>query len=203
MDAALIRDHLTALAAQDSDVARGLGQVGFPPPRTRPHGLPALLGIVVAQQISKEAAASILARLETAAPGLEPDLVIALGTEGLRACGLSRPKVGYVLGVAEAIRTGMVHPARWPGMDDDAVIAEITSLKGFGRWSAEIYCLFALGRPDIFPADDLALVEALRRLKGMAERPKSVEARRMLQAWSPWRSAGSLFLWHYYRGAPA
>lgn len=203
MDDTLIRDHLTALGERDQDVARGVALVGFPPPRTRPHGLPALVGIVVAQQISKEAAASILARLEAAAPGLDPDRVIALGPEGLRACGLSRPKVAYVLGVAEAIRAGTVHPAHWPEMDDEAVIAEITSLKGFGRWSAEIYCLFALGRTDIFPADDLALIEALRRLKGLAERPKPAEARRMLEAWSPWRSAGSLFLWHYYRGAPA
>lgn len=203
MDAERIREHLTALAARDPDVARAIEHIGYPPPRTRPHGLPALVGIVVAQQISKEAAAAILARLEAAAPGLEPDLVIDLGPEGLRACGLSRPKVAYVLGVAEAIRSGAIHPDRWPDMEDEAVIAEITSLKGFGRWSAEIYCLFALGRTDIFPADDLALIEALRRLKRLDERPRPKQARAMLEAWSPWRSAGSLFLWHYYRGAPA
>ena len=87
-------------------------------------------------------------------------------------------------------------------MTDDEVIETLVGLKGIGRWSAEIYMLFSLGRSDIFPADDLAIQEALRRLKMLDERPKPVEARELVEHWSPWRGVGALFLWHYYKGAP-
>jgi DNA-3-methyladenine glycosylase II len=88
-------------------------------------------------------------------------------------------------------------------MDDATAIQAITALRGFGRWSAEIYLMFSLKRADIFPADDLALRVALGRLKGLEQRPTPGQARALVEHWAPWRSVGALFLWHYYRGAPA
>jgi DNA-3-methyladenine glycosylase II len=87
-------------------------------------------------------------------------------------------------------------------MDDAQAIRSITALRGFGDWSAEIYLMFSLQRSDIFPANDLALQIALQRLKGLEQRPDEKQTRSLIEHWSPWRSAGSLFLWHYYRGAP-
>ena len=89
-----------------------------------------------------------------------------------------------------------------PVLEDQEAIKTITALRGFGVWSAEIYLMFSLQRRDIFPANDLALQVALQRLKGLDNRPKEKQVRELIRHWSPWRSAGSLFLWHYYRGAP-
>jgi len=88
-------------------------------------------------------------------------------------------------------------------MTDTEAINAITALRGFGHWSAEIYLMFSLKRQDVFPADDLALQVALGRLKSLSEKPTPKQARDLVAHWTPWRSVGSLFLWHYYQGAPA
>lgn len=202
-DQASLDRALDALAAMDPDVAAGLARVGYPAPRVKAHGFKPLIDAVVSQQISKEAAAAINARVAALMPdGVTPDALLALEAGRLRAAGLSLRKVDYCRGVAEAVRDGRLPLADLPAMEDDAVIAAISALRGFGRWSAEVYAMFALHRPDIFPADDMALQEGLRRLKGLPHRPKGREARELVAPWSPYRSAGSVFLWHYYRGAP-
>jgi DNA-3-methyladenine glycosylase II len=111
-------------------------------------------------------------------------------------------KVEYAQGLAQAILDGDFVPADLEAKENDEVTKAITALRGFGVWSAEIYLMFSLQRNDIFPADDLALQVALQRLKGLAQRPTPGQARSLIEHWSPRRSAGSLFLWHYYRGAP-
>jgi DNA-3-methyladenine glycosylase II len=120
----------------------------------------------------------------------------------LRGAGLSARKVEYVEGLARAIVDNSFEPSRLAEMGDQAAIESITSLRGFGTWSAEIYLMFSLQRVDIFPAGDLALRVALQKLKGFENRLNDREAREIVEAWSPYRSAASLFLWHYYRGAP-
>jgi DNA-3-methyladenine glycosylase II len=167
------------------------------------HGFAPLIDAIVSQQISKEAAAAINARVAALMPaGVTPEAVLGLSPEDLRGAGLSVRKVEYCQGVAEAVRAGDLPLDDLPAMPDEAVIQAISALRGFGRWSAEVYAMFALGRPDIFPADDMALQEGLRRLKRLDERPKGKEARALVEHWAPYRSAGSVFLWHYYRGAP-
>ena len=202
MDEAIIKQGLDELAARDSDVKAGLELVGYPEPRIRPHGFETFIGIIVGQQISVEAAAGIRRRLDLVWTEKTPKSFLALSDETVREAGFSQRKVEYAKGIAQAITEGELDLEALPKLDDAEVIAKLVALRGIGIWSAEIYAMFSLGRRDIFPADDLALQEALRRLKGLKERPKGKLARELVAPWSPWRSVGSLFLWKYYRGAP-
>ena len=202
MDQSKIRRHLNALAKRDADVKRGLQLVRYPPPRIREQGFATFLSTIVSQQISTEAAAAIMQRLRALLPVMEAAEVLQLPTGSLRAAGLSSRKVEYVEGLAQAMLCKQFDPAQLAQMEDQAVIETITSLKGFGPWSAEIYLMFSLQRSDIFPAGDLALRIALQKLKGLDEPLNETQARAVVESWAPYRSAGSLFLWHYYRGAP-
>lgn len=198
----LIREALDSLAARDADVARAIDLVGYPEPRTREPGFGALLDIIAGQQVSTFAARAIRGRLLAAVDPLTPENFLAASDETLRAVGLSRRKVEYGRGIAEEMRSGRLDADRLTVADDDDVIAALTALRGLGRWSAEIYMLFALRRPDVWPAEDLAIQEALRRLKGLEARPLRKESEPIVEAWRPWRGVGALFLWHYYKGAP-
>mgnify|MGYP000129388149 CR=1 FL=1 len=202
MDERQIKHDLDRLAEKDGRVAEGLALVGYPPPRIRPHGFETLLRIIVGQQISTHAADAILTRLDAALPEVTPEGFLALGGEELRAVGFSGRKIEYANGIAEAILSGALDIERLAAMNDTEVIKELVKLRGIGVWTAEIYAMFSLGRRDVFPADDIALQEALRRLRGLAERPSGKEARKLVENWAPWRSVGVLFLWAYYRGAP-
>ena len=202
MDRDTLKRGLDAVAEQDPQVAAGLALVGYPEPRLSDHGFATLLNIIISQQISKEAAASIRGRVEALYPSGTAADFLTLSEEELRGAGFSRPKVAYARGLAEAIEDGRLDIAVLADMTDDEAVAAITALKGFGRWSAEIYCMFALRREDLFPGEDIALQEAMRRLKGLEARPTAKQARALAEAWSPWRSPMSVFLWHYYRGAP-
>lgn len=202
MDQSKIKRHLNALAKTDPDVGRGLQLVRYPPPRIRAQGFETFLSTIVSQQISTEAAAAIMQRVRALLPGMDAVEVLELPEGALRAAGLSTRKVEYVEGLAQAMVDGQFEPAGFIEMEDQAVIEAITSLRGFGQWSAEIYLMFSLQRSDIFPAGDLALRIALQRLKGLEHALNEKQARELVESWSPYRSAGSLFLWHYYRGAP-
>ncbi|MDH3760069.1 MAG: DNA-3-methyladenine glycosylase 2 family protein [Gammaproteobacteria bacterium] len=202
MDQSKIKRHLNALANIDADVRRGLQLVLYPPPRIRAQGFEAFLSTIVSQQISTEAAAAIMRRLRALLPGMDAAEVLELPTGALRDAGLSARKVEYVEGLAKAMTSGQFDPAGLSEMDDRAAIEAITSLRGFGAWSAEIYLMFSLQRSDVFPAGDLALRIALQKLKGIEQALDEKQARAVVESWAPYRSAGSLFLWHYYRGAP-
>ena len=142
-------------------------------------------------------------RLRDLLPDMQAEALLALPFDDLRAAGLSNRKTEYAQGLASAIVEGSLKLEALAAMDDRAAIEAITTLRGFGEWSAEIFLMFALQRSDIFPANDLALQAALQKLKRLPERPGASYSRQITEHWSPWRSAGSLFLWHYYRGAPA
>ena len=193
-----LAEGLAALAAVDSDVARALEEAGPPELRRREAGFEALLGAIVSQQISKAAAATVWGRLEAAAGTIAPAAVLALDEDALRAAGLSRQKAAYARGLAEAVITGGIDLDGLPERSDEAVIEELVRLKGIGRWSAEIYLLFALGRVDAFPADDLALMIGTQRLKRLEERPNRTGLTEIAEDWRPWRGAAALLLWHYY-----
>lgn len=168
----------------------------------REPGFATLLRIVVAQQLSTRAAAAIWARLEQAMAGdCRPDALLGLGEAELRAAGLSARKVAYARGLAAAVRDGRLPVDELARLEDAEIIAKITALPGFGRWSAEIYLLFALGRVDAFPADDLALQVGFQRLKGLERRPTGRALRDLVAPWAPWRGAGALLLWKVYGAA--
>lgn len=198
LDEDTLTEALEDLSARDADIARGLEEVGRPDLRWGDPGFKTLLRAIVSQQISKAAAATVWRRLEEAAGDLAPEPVAALDEDALRAVGLSRQKVSYVHGLAEAVMTGAIDLDGLVGRPDGEVVTELVRLKGIGRWSAEIYLLFALHRPDAFPADDLALMVGAERLKRLAERPNSRRLTEIAESWRPWRGPAALLLWHYY-----
>lgn len=202
MNRAIIKKGLDAIASEDKDVKKALQLIGYPQPRIRPAGLDTLVATIVSQQLSTKAANAIMARVRDLLPELTAPAVLALRKSTMRKAGLSERKVEYIRGLAKAIQTGEFNPDHLDSMDDSSAIAVITNLRGFGEWSAEIYLMFSLGRRDIFPGNDLALQVALQKLKRLRQRPTPAVARKAVAHWAPWRSAGSLFLWHYYQGAP-
>ena len=202
MDQNKVISDIDRIARVDADVKSAVANFGYPQPRVRPQGFETFLTTIVGQQISTEAAAAIMKRVRELLPRLDAPSLLDLPEGALRTAGLSMRKVEYAQGLARAILDGGLIPGELPAMENEAAIKTITALRGFGVWSAEIYLMFSLQRSDIFPADDLALQVALARLKGLEQRPTPKQARVMTGHWSPWRSAGSLFLWHFYRGAP-
>ena len=202
MDQKQVINDIDSIAAIDADVEIAVAEFGYPQPRIRAQGFETLFTTIVGQQISVEAAAAIMKRVHELLPRLDASSLLNLPEGALREAGLSMRKIEYAQGLASAILDGVFNPDDLPVLEDQEAIKMITALRGFGAWSAEIYLMFSLQRRDIFPANDLALQVALRRLKGLDKRPKEKQARELIRHWSPWRSAGSLFLWHYYRGAP-
>ncbi|MCZ0927561.1 DNA-3-methyladenine glycosylase 2 family protein [Halomonas janggokensis] len=197
-----IKEAMQALASADRDIGRAYPLVGAPAPRQRDQGFATFFSTIVSQQLSTEAARAIMSRVNTLLPELHAQAVMDVEGQALRDAGLSWRKIEYAKGLAEAELAGTFSADGLEQLSDDEAIAAITQLRGFGRWSAEIYLMFSLKRLDIFPADDLALRVALGRLKGMDDKPTPRQARQLVEHWSPWRSVGSLFLWHYYRGEP-
>lgn len=176
--------------------ARVLPELGPLPLRRWEEGFPSIRDAVVSQQISTQAAGAILARL--AAAGLSDEAAIrAADDDALRAAGLSRPKARYLRGIAEA----RVNWAALRDLPDDQAIANLTALPGIGRWTAEIYLKFALGRPDVFAAGDLALAESARLLYGLPERPGPAALIALAEPWRPWRAVAARALWAYYHVA--
>ncbi len=184
------------LAAQDPALARALDVAGPLPLRRRPDGFAALFNAIIGQQVSTASANAIWARLE-AAGLIASEPVMRAGEEGLRAAGLSRQKIAYALALAEA---GIDYEVLRAAPDAE-VIKTLTAVKGIGVWTAEIYAMFALGRPDVFAPGDLALQEAVRLIYDLPARPKEKELRQMAQDWSPWRAVAARLFFTYYRVA--
>ena len=179
-----------------------LGYAGYPEPRIRGRGYETLLRTIVGQQISFRAADAVWLKLAAAVGDIaSPAALLAVGGDGLRAAGLSRQKIGYAQSLAELVASGTLDFDSLPG-DDEAAIAALTQAKGIGRWSAEIYLLFAEGRPDIWPAGDLAIQESVGRILGLGYRPAERELRALTQDWSPYRGAAAIFAWHHYMVPP-
>jgi DNA-3-methyladenine glycosylase II len=182
------------LARIEPRFARALALTGPLPLRRRADGFATLFSAIVSQQVSTASAAAIWGRLE-AIGATTPEGVLAATDAELRAAGLSRQKIAYGRAIAgvgldfAALRT----------LPDDAVVAELTRIKGIGVWTAEIYAMFSLGRADVFAPGDLALQEATARLFELPARPREKELRAMAEAWSPWRAVAARLLWAYYR----
>ena len=190
-----------ALAERQPAFAGVIDKFGVPEPRSSEPGAQTLLRTIVGQQVSVAAARSMWNKLE-AAFGSPPDLkkLLAASDEELRAAGMSRQKSGYIRSLAELVLSGELNLEHLPE-DDEEAIALLTKIKGIGRWSAEIYLLFAEGRPDVFPAGDLAVMVELGRLLGMEERPSEKQLRELAEPWRPYRGAAAVLAWHSYNSA--
>jgi DNA-3-methyladenine glycosylase II len=198
LNAQALRDGLDAIAAHEPGIARALERAGYPEPRIREPGYATLLRTIVGQQVSVASAASVWAKLETLLGLTVPaEDLIAADFDSLRGCGLSRQKQGYARSLCELVLSGELDLAALPE-DDETAIAQLVKIKGIGRWSAEIYLLFAEGRPDIWPAGDLAVQAGLHKLLDLAERPSEALAREIAEPWRPHRGAAAIFTWHCY-----
>jgi len=202
MDRRVIKRGVEALAEADRDVARAVKKVGLPEPRLRPAGFETMFAAILSQQISTEAARAIRGRVVALMDDMSPRSLLQVDPDLLRDAGMSYRKIEYARGLAEAIVAGELDFDGMKQQSDAEVIEAITALRGFGVWSAEIYLMFSLRRRDVFPAGDLALHSSLGKLKGVGEKLTEKQARQLVEHWAPWRSVGSLFLWHYYRGVP-
>ncbi|HSQ94611.1 MAG TPA: DNA-3-methyladenine glycosylase 2 family protein [Croceibacterium sp.] len=192
---------LETVAKRDPAIARALKLAGHPEPRIRDRGYRTLLRTIVGQQVSVAAASSMWRKLEAAlGEDMLPETLLAADFDSLRACGLSRQKQGYARSLCELVVSGELDLEQLP-TDDEEAIVQLTRIKGIGRWSAEIYLLFAEGRPDIWPAGDLAVQAGIGRIMGMAERPSEKEVRALAEAWRPHRGAVAILTWHCYNNA--
>ena len=193
-----LREGLDAIAAREPGIARALQVAGYPEPRIRATGYATLLRTIVGQQVSVAAAASVWAKLEALlGEDMAAEALLAADFDALRACGLSRQKQGYARSLCELVTSGALDLEALPA-DDEEAIALLTRVKGIGRWSAEIYLLFAEGRPDIWPAGDLAVQAGLHKLLDLDERPSEKLTRELAEAWRPHRGAAAIFTWHCY-----
>ena len=198
-----LRNSLDELAGREPRIAAALAAAGYPEPRISEPGYETLLRAIVGQQVSVKAAASMWAKL-TALVGdpPRPEALIAASDETLRSAGLSRQKASYARSLAEEVVSGRLDFARLP-QDDEAAIAELVRVKGIGRWTAEVYLLFAEGRTDIWPAGDLAVQIETGRIMGLEGKPSEKRIRELAESWRPHRGAFAIFTWHHRRNSAA
>ena len=197
-----LRDSLAALAEVEEAFAKVLDSHGHPEPRASEPGVETLLRTIVGQQVSVAAARSMWNKL-TARFGQPVDLakLLKASDEEMREAGMSRQKAGYLRSLAGLVLSGELDLARLPE-DDEEAIAQLTKIKGIGRWSAEIYLLFAEGRHDVWPAGDLAVQIEIGKLMGLEGKPTEKQLRELAEKWRPHRGAAAVLAWHSYNAPP-
>ncbi len=198
MNAKQIKADLDALAAQFDYFKEAVEVAGYPEPRIRDRGYTTMLRTIVGQQVSVAAASSIWNKMEAfLGEGCPADTLLSKDFDELRSCGLSRQKQGYARSLAELVVSGELVFDSFPA-DDEEAIALLTKVKGIGRWSAEIYFLFAEGRSDMWPAGDLAIQESVGKMLRLPERPSEKAIRVIAEDWRPYRGAAAIMAWHIY-----
>jgi DNA-3-methyladenine glycosylase II len=190
---------LKRVARRDRDIRRALKSAGTPPIRRIEPGFSGLLRILVGQQVSAAAASAIWAKVMNSIPDLSPRAVLARPESALRDLGLSRPKVRYAKSLARSIVDGDLDLDGLSRVGNDAAASRLTQVTGIGQWTAQVYLLFALGRGDAWPGQDLALIVACQRIKGLDARPSPGEMEALAEPWRPWRGAVAHLLWHVYK----
>jgi DNA-3-methyladenine glycosylase II len=189
---------LRSLSGRDAGLAGLVREIGPPPMWARAPGFPTLVHIILEQQVSLASAKWAYDRLAAAASPLTPVRFLEFDDATLKTIGFSRQKTAYVRDLARAIREGRLDLAALEAMDDAAARSELVKIKGIGRWTADIYLLMALLRPDVWPSGDLALAVAAQRLKRLPSRPTPDEIDALGAAWRPWRAVAARLLWHFY-----
>lgn len=186
------------IALMDKDFAVSLAKLGPPPMWQREQGFVTLVRIILEQQVSLASADAMFQRLKTNINPLTPATVMEAGESFLRSFGVTRQKAAYFINVAKAIQSGDLDLEALATESDEIAIRKLTSVKGIGQWTAKIYLLMALCRPDVWPVGDVALATAYKNLKGRSERPTQTELSEIAQAWQPHRATAARMLWHYY-----
>jgi len=193
-----LRTALDALSQREPAIATAITRAGYPEPRIRARGYATLLRTIIGQQVSTKAAESVWRKLEGIVGSLDdPGNIARASDEQLREAGLSRQKASYARSLAEEVTSGRLDLDNLPA-DDEEAVAALVRVKGIGRWSAEVYLLFAEGRPDIWPAGDLAVQIEIGRILGHETRPSEQLTRELAEAWRPHRGAAAIFAWHHY-----
>jgi DNA-3-methyladenine glycosylase II len=186
------------LAARDPGLAAIAGRFGAPPLWAREPGFPTLVHLILEQQVSLASAKAAFDRLVAATDPLTPDALLALDDAALLAIGFSRQKTRYARALAVAVAAGDLDLEALADADDAEVDRRLTALPGIGPWTATIYRLMVLLRPDAWPTGDIALAQALAEIRGLARRPTQDELHAAAEAWRPWRAVAARLLWHHY-----
>ena len=194
----MFKRALAVLKSRDKDLKNALDLFGPPPMWIRDPGFASLVQIVLEQQVSLTSARAAFNRLLMAVPVLTPPEFLKLDAERLKQIGFSRQKIRYVRILALAITTGDLDLEGLEKQDDDQIRKELMKWTGIGRWTADIYLLMALRRPDVFPSTDLALISAVQEVKALQSRPTFQELDDLSRQWKPWRAVAARICWHYY-----
>ncbi|OLC56220.1 MAG: hypothetical protein AUH85_07250 [Chloroflexi bacterium 13_1_40CM_4_68_4] len=197
----MLRVGLAQLSGLDPDLAAIVTRFGPPPLWAREPGFATMIRIILEQQVSLASASAAYARLAARVGRVTPSRIRDVDEESLRAAGLTRQKARYIHALAESIVRKDFHFGHLAALDDDAAREALITLEGVGRWSADIYLLMALLRPDVWPASDLALASAVRQVKRLRQRPTTEELERIGERWRPWRAVAARLLWHQYLSA--
>jgi len=195
---ATLKQAVAELAQRDADLAGIVSKYGAPPLWERDQGFPTLIHIILEQQVSLVSADAMFRRVMAQIKPLTPAAVLAAGAPFLQSFGVTRQKAAYFINVAQAIHNGNLVLEVLAYESDESAIAKLTSIKGVGPWTAKIYLLMALCRPDVWPVGDIALATAVQKLKGLEKRPTQPELSQMALAWSPHRATAARMLWHFY-----
>lgn len=195
---ALLHEGVQILADRDPDLAVIFQRFGAPPLWAREPGFPALLLIILEQQVSLASARATFDRLLATVSPLTPITFLQVDDAALRAIGFSRQKASYCRQLAQAILEGLLDIDVLATLPDDAARAALVARKGIGLWTADIYLLMCLRRPDVWPAGDLGLLVAVQEIKGLDRRPTPIEIEEIAAPWRPWRAVAARLLWHYY-----
>ncbi len=199
LSAEQLETAMAALCEIEPAFAVAVGNAGHPAPRISERGFATLLRTIVGQQVSVASAAAVWNKLDAVVRGAgDPEKIAAASDELLKSAGLSRQKLGYARSLADEVTSGRLDLTNLPEEDEEA-IAALVRVKGIGRWSAEIYLLFAEGRTDIWPAGDLAIQIEVGRILGHETRPSEKLTREVAEAWRPHRGAAAIFAWHHYQ----
>jgi DNA-3-methyladenine glycosylase II len=198
MTEATLLEATRELGAVDPDLAGIAARHGPPPLWGRDPGFETLVRIILEQQVSLRSAEAALGRLVDAAGAVDPGPIVDAGEDRLREAGLTRQKSRYIVGLARDVLDGRLDLAAIEATDDDGARTALTGVVGIGRWTADIYLLMALRRPDVWPTGDLALAGSMRRAKGLSALPTADEQLAIAEPWRPWRAVAARLLWHAY-----
>ena len=198
MSRARLLDGVEALSATDPDLGAVVRRFGPPPLWARRQGFATLVQIVLEQQVSLASARATFGRLRNAWGDITAERFATLTAAQVQSAGVTRQKTSYCLGIARQIVDGTLDLRRLGRADDEEVRATLVAIRGIGPWTADIYLLMALLRPDIWPDGDIALVTAAHQVKRLRRRPDTQQLRRLAGRWAPWRSVAARILWHHY-----
>lgn len=195
-------ESVAVLAGRDPHLAEVVTQFGPPPLWAREPGFPTLVYIILEQQVSLASAKAAFTRLCGALSPLTPEAFLTLDDAALKTIGFSRQKTKYGRILAQTVASGELDLDDLHGLSDEAVRGELVKIKGIGRWTADIYLLMALLRPDVWPSGDLALAVAVQRVKQLDALPKPGELEPLGETYHPWRAVAARLFWHHYLSTP-